>query len=280
MSETLEPALYREVVRHALAEDLGWGDTTTQAMVGPTARAVGVLAAHANVVLAGLDVAIETFRQLDPGVAVEPFLQDGDRCPIGSPIARLEGLAAPMLTAERTALNFLRHLSGIATVTRWLVDQGGGQLRVGDTRKTLPLLRALQKYAVRAGGGVTRRGTLDEAIIIKMNHIVFTGGIDAAVRAARAAQPDAPIETEVVSAEQAEAAVRAGVSGVIFVGPSRDELDRIIKQCAGRARVLVSGGMPAERLVSLARAGVDIVLVGSMTESAPAVDITLDLQPA
>jgi nicotinate-nucleotide pyrophosphorylase (carboxylating) len=274
----LDPGLYREVVRRALAEDLGWGDGTTRLVVAEGARATGVFVARAKLVVAGLDVALEAFRQLDPAVAVDIYRADGDLCRAGEPIAAVTGLAAPMLTAERTALNFLRHLSGVASVTRWCVEAGGGTIRIADTRKTLPLLRALQKHAVRAGGGMNTRQSLDEGIVIKANHARAGGGLAASVARARAAKPDTPVYAEAATIEEAGEAVEAGAAVVVFTGASPSDLQQVLRQCAGRARVIVSGQVPFERLAALASAGADVVAIGSITDSAPAADIIFELR--
>ena len=275
----LDPGLYREVVRRALAEDLGWGDLTSALVVPEGARATGVLLARANVVLAGLDVAFEAFRQLDPSVSIDRLRQDGDACRAGDALAEVTGLAAPMLTAERTALNFLRHLSGVASVTRWCVEAGGGTLRVADTRKTLPLLRALQKYAVRVGGGISARQSLDEGIVIKANHARAGGGLAASVSRARAARPDAPVHAEAATVGEARDAVDAGAAVIVFTGGSTPELAQVLRQSAGRARVIVSGHVPFEQLAAIASAGADVVSIGAITDAAPAADIVFELRP-
>jgi nicotinate-nucleotide pyrophosphorylase (carboxylating) len=178
----MDPALYREVVRRALAEDLGWGDVTTEAVVPGELRAKGVIVCKCNCVIAGLDVAAEAFQQLDPGCAFDRKVKDGDQCRNGDVVAELGGQAAAMLTAERTALNFLQRLSGIASLTRRFVDATGGKITILDTRKTTPTLRALEKYAVRAGSGTNHRAGLDDGILIKDNHIRLAGGVQEAVR--------------------------------------------------------------------------------------------------
>jgi nicotinate-nucleotide pyrophosphorylase (carboxylating) len=277
---SLDPGLYRETVRRALAEDLGWGDSTTLIVVPPEVRATGVLTARADIVLAGLDVAFEAFRQLDPAIAVEVWRRDGDRCRASDPIASVTGLAAPMLTAERTALNFLRHLSGVASVTRWLVDASGGAFRIADTRKTLPLLRVLQKYAVRVGGGVNSRLSLDEGVIIKANHVRAAGGVRTAVARARAARPEAPVEVETATVEESDEAVDAGATVILFTGTSPADLGRVVRGCAGRARVVVSGQIPVDRVAIFSGAGADTVSMGSITDSAPAADISFEIRPA
>ncbi len=277
---TLDPGLYRETVRRALAEDLGWGDSTTLVVVPPEARATGTLTARAEIVLAGLDVALEAFRQLDPAITVETWRTDGDRCRASDRIAAITGLAAPMLTAERTALNFIRHLSGVASVTRWLADASGGAFRIADTRKTLPLLRVLQKYAVRAGGGINCRGSLDEGLIIKANHARAVGGLRVAVERAREARPDTPIEVEAATVAEVDEALDAGASVILFTGTSPVDLEYAVRRCAGRARVVVSGQIPVDRVALFAGAGADTVSMGSITDSAPAADISFEIQPA
>ena len=178
----LDPALYREIVRRALAEDLGWGDVTTDATVPAHLRAKGRLVVKSPCVLAGLAVAAEAFRQLDPGVAFVSRRADGDRCQPGDRVAEVAGFAGALLTAERCALNFLQRMSGIATLTREFVEAAGGDIVVLDTRKTTPTLRVLEKYAVRAGGGANHRATLDEIVLLKDNHIQLAGGVAEALR--------------------------------------------------------------------------------------------------
>ena len=182
-----DPGLYREIVRRALAEDLGWGDVTTEATVSPDQRAHGVILVKSPCVLAGVQVAEEAFRQLDPAIVFEIHRQDGVRCAPGDVVAEARGSAAAMLTAERTALNLLQRMSGIATLTRAFVDAAGGRITVLDTRKTTPTLRALEKYAVRAGGGSNHRSGLDDGILIKDNHIRLAGGVQEAVSRMRVA---------------------------------------------------------------------------------------------
>jgi nicotinate-nucleotide pyrophosphorylase (carboxylating) len=278
MSEPLDSGVYRELVRRALAEDLGWGDVTTTAVVGPHVRARGRIIAGGALVVAGLDVSLETFRQLDPGVQVTVFKGDGARVVAGDVLAGLEGQAAALLTAERTAMNFLRHLSGIATYTRTLVDEAQGRWEVGDTRKTLPLLRVVEKYAVRVGGGQNGRLALDDGVIVKRNHARVAGGIGAAVRAAHAAHPESPVQAEASSLADAAEAVEAGATFILASAPTIDELVRIIAWCAGRARVEVSGLRTAADRAAAAGAGADYLSLGSLADTAPASDITLELE--
>jgi nicotinate-nucleotide pyrophosphorylase (carboxylating) len=278
--EALDPGAYREFVRRALAEDLGWGDVTTTAVVPSEAMALGRLVAHGELVVAGLDVAIEAFRQLDPGVIVEARRADGDACPPETVLAVLRGQAASMLTAERTALNLLRRLSGVATATRRMVEALDGHGTVADTRKTTPLLRALEKYAVRAGGGENGRLSLDDGLIIKRNHIRLAGGLVDAVRRAHAGHPDVPVQVEVSSLHETQEAIEAGATLVLCTACPLDELRRVVAWCAGRARVEVSGHFTPADVTAVASTGVDYISLGSLTDAAPAVDITLELELA
>jgi nicotinate-nucleotide pyrophosphorylase (carboxylating) len=275
----LDPALYRESVRRALAEDFGWGDVTTDATILPATRGRGTFLAKAHCVVAGLDVALEVFRQLDPAVAITIHHADGSRCQPGDVIAVLDGLARPLLTAERTALNYLLRLSGIATVTRRYVDAAAGRIVVLDTRKTTPGLRHLEKYAVRAGGGTNHRLALDDGILIKDNHIRLAGGVGVAMQRMRAAEVDMPIEIEVQSLEQLDDALAAGATRILADNLSPDELREVVRRTRGRAQVEVSGGVTLERLDAIADTGAEFVSVGALTHSAPAVDISFEIEP-
>jgi nicotinate-nucleotide pyrophosphorylase (carboxylating) len=274
----LEPALYREVVRRALAEDLGWGDVTTSATVPPDVRGRGTLIAKAPCTIAGLDVAFEAFRQLDPVMSATVHRGDGSECQPGDTIAVVESLAASLLTAERTALNFLQRLSGIATLTRRFVDAAAGRVLVLDTRKTTPTLRALEKYAVRAGGGTNHRMALDDGILIKDNHIRLAGGVAQALERMRAAGQEMPIEIEVQSLAELDEALAAGATRIMADNFSEDVLAEIVRRARGRAQVEVSGGVTLDRLESIARSGVDFVSVGALTHSALAVDISFEIE--
>ncbi len=277
--QALEPALYRETVRRALAEDLGWGDVTTDATVAADVRARGVLLAKSPCVLAGIDVATEAFRQLDPGCSITLRRRDGDRCHPGDVIAELRGLAAPMLTAERTALNFLQRLSGIATLTRQFVDASGGRITVLDTRKTTPTLRVLEKYAVRAGAGTNHRAGLDDGVLIKDNHVRLAGGVAAAVQRMKDAKPEMPIEVEAQSLEQVQQAVDAGTDIILVDNLPIDQITEAVRLVRGRAQIELSGGVTLDRLPALAATGADYVSVGALTHSAPAADISFELEP-
>ena len=277
--EPLEPALYRETVRRALAEDLGWGDVTTEATVLPDQRARGVVIAKAPCVLAGIDVAVETFRQLDPAVAVSALRRDGDRCARGDVVLEVRGSAAAMLTAERTALNFLQRLSGIASVTRRFVDAAAGRIAVLDTRKTTPTLRALEKYAVRAGGGLNHRAGLDDGILIKDNHIRLAGGVKEAVKRMKAAGQEMPVEVEAQSLEDVDAALSAGADIVLLDNLTIEQTREAIRRTGGRAKVELSGGVSLERMAELASTGADYVSIGALTHSAPSIDLSFEMEP-
>jgi nicotinate-nucleotide pyrophosphorylase (carboxylating) len=275
----LEPGAYREIVRRALAEDLGWGDVTTDGTISPRQRATGVLLSKSNCVVAGLDVAIETFRQLDPSVNVRNDRNDGDLCAPGEVLSTLRGSAASLLTAERTALNFLQRLSGIATLTRRFVDAAGGRITMRDTRKTTPTLRTLEKYAVRAGGAMNHRGGLDDGILIKDNHVRLAGGIEEAIRRMKAAGQEMPIEVEAQDLAQVDAALTAGADVILLDNLSTEDIREAVRRIGGRAKTEVSGGVSFERLPELAATGADYVSVGALTHSAPAVDLSFELEP-
>ena len=278
--QPMDPALYREVVRRALAEDLGWGDVTTEATVPSELRAKGIILAKSPCIIAGLDVAAEVFLQLDPGCAFDRRKRDGDRCEPGDLVAEVRGGAAAMLTAERTALNFLQRLSGIATLTRRFVDAAGGRITVLDTRKTTPTLRALEKYAVRAGNGTNHRAGLDDGILIKDNHIRLAGGVAEAVRRMKADAPEMPIEVEAQSLEQVDEALAAGVDILLVDNLPLDVIEEAVRRARGRAKVEISGGVTLERLPELAQTGANYVSVGALTHSAPAADLSFELEPA
>jgi nicotinate-nucleotide pyrophosphorylase (carboxylating) len=278
--EPLDPALYREAVRRALAEDLGWGDVTTEATVDPARSARGVILVKRDCVIAGLDVAAETFRQLDPAIVFTARRTDGDRCEPGTVAAELQGAAGAMLTAERTALNFLQRLSGIATLTRRYVEAAGGRITILDTRKTTPTLRALEKYAVRAGGGTNHRSGLDDAILIKDNHIRLAGGVAEALRRMKATRREMPIEVEAQSLAQVDEALAAGVDIILLDNLPIEETKEAVRRIAGRAQVEISGGVTLDRIPELAATGANYVSVGALTHSAPAADLSFELEPS
>jgi nicotinate-nucleotide pyrophosphorylase (carboxylating) len=278
--QPLDPALYREIVRRALAEDLGWGDVTTEATVPADLRARGIILAKSPCVIAGLDVAAEVFTQLDPGCRFDRRKNDSDRCEPGDIVAELHGGAAAMITAERTALNFLQRLSGIATLTRRFVEAAGGRITVLDTRKTTPTLRALEKYAVRAGSGTNHRAGLDDGILIKDNHIRLAGGVAEAVRRMKDDDPEMPIEIEAQSLEQFDEALAAGVDCILADNLPTDVIKEAVRRAKGRVKIEISGGVTLERLPELAATGATYVSVGALTHSAAAADLSFELEPA
>jgi nicotinate-nucleotide pyrophosphorylase (carboxylating) len=274
----LDPALYRETVRRALAEDLGWGDVTTEATVDAFLHARGIILAKSDCVIAGLDVAAETFRQLDPGAIFTSKVVDGARCTPGAVVAEVRGSAAAMLTAERTALNFLQRLSGIASITRRYVDAAGGTITVLDTRKTTPTLRVLEKYAVRAGGGTNHRAGLDDGILIKDNHIRLGGGVAEVVRKMKAARQEMSIEVEAQSLQQVDEAVAAGADLILVDNLPIEDVREAVRRIAGRAKIEVSGGVTLDRIPELSRTGAHYVSIGALTHSAPAADLSFELE--
>jgi nicotinate-nucleotide pyrophosphorylase (carboxylating) len=277
MPEPLGRDAYVDLVGRALAEDIGAGDITTRAIVQSTTAADAILLAKSPLVVAGLDLAREVFAQVDRDVEFVAACQDGDRVPPGRVLASLRGRAASLLTGERTALNLLQYLSGIATLTRVFVDAAAGRLVILDTRKTTPGLRTLAKYAVRAGGGRNHRSGLFDGILIKDNHIQVAGGVAEAVRLARAADSGLQIEVEAQDLAQVHEALVAGVD-VIMLDNLDDRATReAIQLIDGRARVELSGNMTVARVSALADSGADFVSVGALTHSAPAVDISLDI---
>ena len=276
----LDPADYRDVVRRALAEDLAAGDVTSDATVDAGQRGRGEICARQACVLAGIDVAVEAFRQRDPRAVVTRRRRDGDPCAAGEVIATVEGLAAALLSAERTALNFLQRLSGIATGARRCVDAAAGRTTVLDTRKTTPTLRALEKYATRAGGVTNHRFGLGDGVLIKDNHVRLVGSITAAVARARAAGSGLPVEVEAQSLGEVDEALDAGADIVLIDNLSDEETREAIARCRGRGRTEVSGGVTLARLPVLAALGPTYVSVGALTHSAPAVDISFEMAPA
>lgn len=277
----LYPLMYEDLVRRALAEDLGRaGDLTTDAIVPGEARATVTMGARREGRIAGLDPAILAFRCLDPEVEVEILTGDGEDVAAGGTVARFSGRARALLSAERTALNLLGHLSGIATTTRGIaLAIAGTSARVVCTRKTTPLLRALEKHAVKAGGGANHRFGLDDAILIKDNHRALAGGAAEAVRRARAhAGHLVKVEVEVEDLDDLEAVLGLGVDAVLLDNMSPDELRRAVELTAGRAITEASGGITPETAPSIAASGVDLLSVGWITHSAPVLDLGLDFE--
>jgi nicotinate-nucleotide pyrophosphorylase (carboxylating) len=277
--EPLAPDSYRDLVARALAEDVGSGDVTTAATVDRDRQSRGVLLAKSRCVVAGLDVAAETFRQLDPNVRIQIHHRDGTWCEPGTEIAEISGRAAALLTAERTALNFMQRLTGIATLTRQFVDAAAGRITILDTRKTTPLMRTLEKYAVRAGGGVNHRFGLADGILIKDNHVRLAGGVCNAVARMRASQPSMAIEVEAQSLGDVAEALQAGADIILLDNLSTPDIIEAVRQCRGRSKTEISGGVTLARLPELAATGADCVSIGALTHSAPAADLSFEMGP-
>jgi nicotinate-nucleotide pyrophosphorylase (carboxylating) len=277
--QPLELNAYRDLVGRALAEDLGAGDVTSAATVGPEQRARGLVLAKTDLIIAGLDIAAETFRQCDSDVTFNQQRHDGDDCPNGSTVAEVIGSARALLAAERTALNFLQRLSGIATEARRYVAAAAGRIIVLDTRKTTPTFRALEKYAVRCGGATNHRFRLDDGVLIKDNHKRLAGGIEAVVRRARAAGVGLPIEVEVETLAELEQALAAGAERILLDNFRVEELRAAVQRCRGQALVEVSGGVTLERIPEIAATGADFVSIGALTHSVRAADLSFELEP-
>ena len=276
---SLDPSAYRDLVRRALEEDVRDGDVTTDATVTAGAVARGAFLAKSDCVVAGLDVAFEAFRQLDASVHIEAFVHDGERCQSGTVVAVVKGQARALLIGERTALNLLQRLSGIATITRRFVDAAGGRITILDTRKTTPTVRSLEKYAVRCGGAANHRAGLYDAFLIKDNHIRLAGGVAKAVALARSHRPGWPVEIEAETLEQVDQALAAGAETILADNMSTEQIGEVVRRSRGRARVEISGGVTLDRLPALAATGADFVSVGALTHSAPAVDISFEIEP-
>jgi nicotinate-nucleotide pyrophosphorylase (carboxylating) len=275
----LDPPLtaVRDVVARALAEDLGVLGDLTANLVPPTATVAASLVARAPGVLAGRLAAAETFAAVDPAIVVRWSAADGDRVEAGGVLARVDGPLASVLTAERTALNLLGHLSGVATLTRRFVDAAGPTTRIRDTRKTTPGLRALEKAAVRAGGAVNHRGSLADGILLKDNHLAGIS-IEAAVAEAKRRWPSVPIEVECDTLDQVKVAVEAGADMVLLDNMAPAEVAAAVHLVDGRVPVEVSGRVTLETVATFASAGADLISVGALTHSAPVLDIGLDLE--
>ncbi len=278
----LPPLLYEPLVRSALLEDLGLGgDLTSEAMLAQDACARGLLVAREPGTLAGLDAALYAFSVLDARAAFDVFARDGDAVDGGATIAAISARARALLGAERTALNLLSHLSGIATATsHYVAAARTGRCAITETRKTLPGLRGLQKYAVRAGGGANHRLRLDDAMLIKDNHIALAGGVEAALRCAHErAGHLVKIELEVDALEQLTALLASEhtVDAVLLDNFAVADVAEAVRLVAGRFTVEVSGGITLDSVAALAATGVDVISVGALTHSVSALDIGLDI---
>ena len=278
MPELLAPNDYLPLVQAALAEDIGGGDVTTLALVPEDSFVTAVMVARESLVMAGVDLALAAFQQVDERVEFGIEVLDGQNGVLGQALLRVQGPTRALLTAERTALNFLQRLSGVATLTAQFVGQvAGTRAQILDTRKTTPGWRALEKYAVACGSGTNHRMGLYDQVLIKDNHLVaLDGEIAAAVARAREASPELKIEVEADTVEQARAAADAGADIVLLDNMNCDELREAIKQIDGRAKTEASGDVTLETVRGIAETGVDFISVGALTHSAPAVDIAFD----
>ncbi len=273
----LDPSEISAVVERALTEDIGNGDLTTRATVPAETTLKTVIAARQDLVVAGMPVVVEIFRRLAPTAKLEIIAGDASRVAAGGIIARIEGPAEGLLTAERTALNILQLLSGIATFTsRFVAQLDGLDCNLLDTRKTLPGLRAVSKYAVRCGGGTNHRMRLDDGVLIKDNHVAVAGGVGEAVRRAKAAGLT-EVRAECDTLAQVEDALAAGADSLLLDNMGLETLRQAVEIVSGRIELEASGGVTLATIRSIAETGVDFVSVGAITQSAPAVDIGLDL---
>lgn len=279
----LDAEIIRNTVRQALAEDIGAGDVTTEAIVPSEARARAYIGAKQPCVVAGLDLVRAVFLELDPRFEFRPKKADGDVCERGTLICELAGSARAILSGERAALNFLQRLSGIATLTRSFVEAiEGSRATVLDTRKTTPGLRMLEKYAVAVGGGQNHRRGLFDQVLIKDNHLVFARRLSArpiqeAVRLARKANPKIVVEVETKSLEEVQEALEAKADIIMLDNVSTKEMAEAVKLINGRAKTEASGNVNLQNVAAIARTGVDFISIGALTHSAPAVDFSLEL---
>jgi nicotinate-nucleotide pyrophosphorylase (carboxylating) len=267
-----------DFVSRVLAEDLGTGgDVTSNATIAADARFTAEMNCREPIALAGLEIAAAFFRALDPNVAIEMLAADGDQAEAGTVLMRLEGKARAMLAAERSALNTLQHLSGIATLASRYADAiAGTGAVVLDTRKTIPFLRALEKYAARMGGAQNHRMRLDDGVLIKDNHVAVCGGVAEAVRRAKGAGTGLQVQVEVDRIDQIERALDAGADRLLLDNMPPPVLREAVALVAGRVPLEASGGVTLETIRAIAETGVDYISVGRITQSAPAVDVGLD----
>ena len=273
-----------EIVDRALAEDLGKGDVTTEALISSDQRGIGFIVAKKEGILAGIEVAKQVFHRVDPELKVEILLEDGARVKPGGKVAKVSGSIASILKAERIALNFLQRLSGIASETNRYVERVEGlPVRIMDTRKTTPSLRSLEKYAVRAGGGGNHRMNLGDGILIKDNHLAAlrSQGLnikDIVAKARQNAPQRLPVEVEVGAVSEALEAVEAGANIVMLDNMNLEDMRKAVKSIHGRALIEASGGITLGNVRAVAETGVDFISIGALTHSATALDISLELE--
>jgi len=280
MKRAPDPLNVAEAIAAWVAEDVGRGDRTTEAVVPPDATGRARIEARAGAVLAGVELASLCFEAAGGGVEVEVLFRDGERVRAGDTVARLTGSLRSILTGERTALNLLARLSGVATITSRYVDAvRTTPVRIVDTRKTTPGMRTLEKYAVRVGGGSNHRHGLDDGVLIKDNHIVAAGSIGEAVRRARGRVPHGlRIEVEVTTLEELDEAVAAGADSVLLDNMSPEQTAAAVGRAGGKVLLESSGGISLDNVAEYAAAGVDLISVGALTHSAPSIDLALEME--
>ena len=276
----LDPRRMYDDVVAAVDEDLPGEDVTSAATIDPSDRATADLVARADGVVAGLAVAELVFRFVaGDDVELTAHVKDGDAVRRGDVLLTAHGPVALLLTAERTALNYLCHLSGVATTTsRWVRALEGTRARVRDTRKTTPHFRALEKYAVRCGGGVNHRATLSDQALIKDNHVLAAGGVVPAYRAVRERYPDLPVQVEVTTLDQLRELLEVGADQILLDNMTTEQMAEAVRITDGRAKLEASGGLTVDRAREVAETGVDYLAVGALTHSAPVLDIAMDLR--
>lgn len=270
--------LIGEIVQSALKEDVGWRDLTSS-IIEETVEAVGEISSKEEGILCGCEIARRVFQALQDDCQFRAFLWDGDRLSPGSLIAEVRGRARALLGGERVALNFLQHLSGIATITRKFVNEvEGTNARILATRKTTPLLRALEKYAVEVGGGYPHRFALFDGILIKDNHLAILGDIREAVRRAKERFPYHKIEVEVRNLEELKLALQAGADVILLDNMNIEDIREAVRMGKGKAILEVSGGVSLENVREIAMTGVDFISIGAITHSAKAIDIHMEVR--
>jgi nicotinate-nucleotide pyrophosphorylase (carboxylating) len=285
MTDVHPGGIITRIIEEAMMEDIGMGDITTDAIVPPGLQGVGEIGAKGSGVVAGLEIAAETFRISDPELVFSPLVEDGSSVDAGTLIATIEGSLAGILKGERTALNFLQRMSGIATLTRRFVDAvSGTRARITDTRKTAPGLRVLDKLAVRLGGGMNHRFGLDDMMLIKDNHIAAAGGItkavEEAVRSQRASKHHAKVEVETKTLDEVrEALACPGINRIMLDNFSLTEMKRAVALVNRAVEVEASGNVTLESVRAIAETGVGYISVGALTHSAPALDLSLNIRP-
>lgn len=273
---------FMSIVKRALREDIGRGDITTDAIISETDRALGVIFAKEEGVLCGVDIAQCVFEQIDETIDFQKQLSDGNHLSPGGTIAILIGKASTCLKGERTALNFLQHLSGIATATRQFVDAAKGNVKILDTRKTTPGIRIMQKYAVRVGGGSNHRSGLYDMVMIKDNHIQIAGGISEAVKRVRNRKRKQFIEVEVQTMEELKEAIGLEVNRIMLDNMRESQIAKavdLVRRSSSNLEIEISGGVELQNIDELAEYGADFVSIGALTHSARAIDIALKMKP-